>query len=82
MKRQDRLQPFPENIMSERRCLVTGANGFLGLNLVKQLTKQNWRVTALCKPRTDVQYLRQFPVDLIEGDICDAAVLVRDPTEH
>ena len=61
--------------MSERRCLVTGANGFLGLNLVEQLTRQNWRVSALCKPRTDVQYLRQFPVELIEGDICDAGVL-------
>jgi nucleoside-diphosphate-sugar epimerase len=59
--------------MPERHCLVTGANGFLGLNLVEQLTKENWRVTALCKPGTDFQYLWQFPVHLIEGDICDAA---------
>jgi nucleoside-diphosphate-sugar epimerase len=62
--------------MPDRDCLVTGAAGFLGLNLVEQLTKKNRQVTALCKPGTDLQYLRKFPVDLVEGDICDAAFLV------
>lgn len=61
--------------MAERYCLVTGANGFLGLNLVEQLTKEKWRVTALCKPGTNFRYLSRFPVDLVEGDICDAARL-------
>jgi dihydroflavonol-4-reductase len=61
--------------MFEHHCLVTGANGFLGLNLVEQLTKERWRVVALCQPRTDFQYLGQFPVDRVECDIRDAISL-------
>jgi nucleoside-diphosphate-sugar epimerase len=62
--------------MPEHHCLVTGANGFLGMNLVEQLTKARWRVIALCQPGTDFQYLRRFPVDLVECDIRDAASVV------
>lgn len=58
--------------MLERHCVVTGANGFLGMNLVEQLIKEKWRVIALCQPGTDFRYLRHFPIDLIEGDIRDA----------
>lgn len=61
--------------MAEPCCLVTGANGFLGLNLVEQLVQHGWRVFALCQPGTDIRYLRQFPVELVEGDICDAGRL-------
>jgi nucleoside-diphosphate-sugar epimerase len=61
--------------MLERHCLVTGANGFLGMNLVEQLAKEKWRVTALCQPGTDCQHLGHFPVDLVECDIRDAAAV-------
>lgn len=59
--------------MLEHHCLVTGANGFLGMNLVEQLTKARRRVIALCQPGTDFRCLGRFPVDLIECDIRDAA---------
>lgn len=59
--------------MLDRHCVVTGANGFLGINLVEQLIKARWRVIALCQPGTDLQYLRPFPVDLAECDIRDGA---------
>jgi nucleoside-diphosphate-sugar epimerase len=39
--------------MLVHHCLVTGANGFLGMNLIEQLTKDNWRVIALCQPGTE-----------------------------
>ena len=62
--------------MLDHHCLVTGANGFLGMNLVEQLTGENWRVTALCQPGTELQYLRHFPVAVIECDIRDIASVV------
>lgn len=54
-----------------RTCVVTGANGFLGLNLVEQLTRLGWRVTALCQPGSERRIVRRFPVDIVEADILD-----------
>jgi nucleoside-diphosphate-sugar epimerase len=52
-------------------AFVTGATGFLGLNLVEQLSERGWIVVAYHRPTSDVARLSQFPVRLAEGDIAD-----------
>ena len=58
-----------------RTAFVTGATGFLGLNLVQQLTEQGWTVTVLHRPSSNLTYLNRFPVTLAVGEIEDAASL-------
>ncbi|MCW5698760.1 MAG: NAD-dependent epimerase/dehydratase family protein, partial [Rhodospirillales bacterium] len=52
-------------------AFVTGATGFLGLNLVEQLSERGWIVVAYHRPTSNTRRLSQFPVRLIEGDIAD-----------
>ncbi|MDA0261944.1 MAG: NAD(P)H-binding protein [Proteobacteria bacterium] len=56
-------------------AFVTGATGFLGLNLVEQLVAQGWDVTALHRPTANLTYLKAFPVKLATGAIEDSASL-------
>lgn len=58
-----------------KTAFVTGATGFLGLNLVQHLTEQGWAVTALHRPSSDLTYLKRFPVTLASGKIEEAASL-------
>ncbi len=51
---------------------MTGATGFLGLNIVEQLTAQGWAVTALHRASSNLTYLKRFPVTLTGGKIEDA----------
>lgn len=60
-----------------RTAFVTGATGFLGLNLVEQLTAAGWQVCALHRPTSDLGYLKRFPTRLAEGVIEDADSLER-----
>jgi dihydroflavonol-4-reductase len=53
-------------------AFVTGATGFLGLNLVEQLSERGWVVVAYHRPSSDTKRLTQFPVRLAEGEIADA----------
>ncbi len=72
------LAPFVEsNPPMARTAFVTGGTGFLGLNLIQQLTEQGWRVTALHRPSSDLTYLKRFPVTLAAGEIEEAASLER-----
>ncbi len=58
-------------------AFVTGATGFLGLNLVRELTGLGWTVHALHRPQSNLTYLRHFPVRLAQGSIDDLASLER-----
>lgn len=58
-----------------KTAFVTGGTGFLGLNLIQQLTEQGWRVTALHRPSSSLTYLKRFPVTLAAGEIEEAASL-------
>ncbi len=58
-----------------KTAFVTGATGFLGLNLVEQLTARGWRVVALCRPTSPVERLAPFAVEPVEGDIGEPASL-------
>lgn len=55
-----------------RRAFVTGATGFLGLNLVEVLVGQGWEVLALHRSESDVGILERLGVRLVQGDITDA----------
>lgn len=57
--------------MAQRTAFVTGATGFLGLNLVEQLCAGGWRVTALHRHTSNLSGISRFPVDLVEGDLLE-----------
>jgi dihydroflavonol-4-reductase len=63
--------------VTTRRAFVTGGTGFLGLNLIEQLITDGWQVTALHRATSDLSELTRFPVDLVAGDVTDAANLRR-----
>ena len=68
--------------MAERHAFVTGGTGFLGRNLIEQLVRQDWQVTALHRPTSDLGTLADLPVRLVAGDILDPASLRRALSEQ
>ena len=66
----------------EKIAFVTGATGFLGLNLIDQLTDSGWQVAALHRSTSDVTSLKRFPVSLVEGTVEDADSLQRAVPEN
>lgn len=54
-----------------RSCHVTGANGFLGSNVVRSLLDRGYHVTALVGPDLDCENLAGLPVEVRELDVCD-----------
>jgi len=59
-----------------KTAFVTGATGFLGLNLIEELSKLDWKIIAFHLPLVDLKYLSQFDVIKIEGDLNDYASLI------
>lgn len=56
------------------KALVTGAGGFLGSHIVKQLVEQGHAVRALC--RREYPALRGLDVELAQGDLRDREAVV------
>lgn len=52
-------------------AFVTGATGFVGLNLVEQLLALGWRVLAMHRAGSDVKYLQRMPAERVPGDVTD-----------
>ena len=59
------------------KALVTGAAGFLGANMVRELLSQNWEVTAFHLPTEDLRNLEGLNIRLVEGNILDYLSLLR-----
>jgi len=55
----------------------TGSTGFVGLNLVEQLTRRGWRVIALHRPDSDTRRLDRFGIEHALGDVVDLQSLLR-----
>jgi nucleoside-diphosphate-sugar epimerase len=58
-------------------AFVTGATGFVGLNLVEQLLARGWRVIALHRASAELKYLARLPAERAVGDVTDADSLLR-----
>ncbi len=52
-----------------RRCLVTGATGFIGSCLARVLAQRGWQVTALVRAASDCSVLRGVPIRRAAGDL-------------
>jgi len=59
------------------RALVTGANGFIGSNLVRALIKRGFRVRAFVKPDSNLKNLEGLDVEIFHGDVRDMDSLER-----
>lgn len=56
-------------------AFVTGATGFLGLNLVERLAAGGWEIVALHRVGSDTARLARFPARRALGDIADRAAV-------
>lgn len=54
-----------------RTAFVTGATGFVGLNLVGELLAQGWRVLALHRGGSELKYLSRMAAERVVGDVTD-----------
>lgn len=61
--------------MSAEIVFVTGATGFLGHHMVPQLVASGYRVRALARPTSEVRHLQDPNIEVVTGDVLDAAVL-------
>ncbi len=66
----------------QKTAFITGGTGFLGTNLIKALCATGWKITALHRKTSTLKYIKDFPIDLIEGSITDKASLVRAMPEN
>jgi nucleoside-diphosphate-sugar epimerase len=58
------------------RALVTGANGFIGSHLVRELLQRGYDVNCLVRPTSDLRSIQGLPVRVFLGDIRNPATLV------
>ena len=57
-------------------AFVTGGTGFLGFNLIEQLLAKGWAVVALHRPTSNLKYLREKDIQLVEGSITEPNSLI------
>ncbi|MGM0574444.1 MAG: SDR family oxidoreductase [Myxococcota bacterium] len=60
-----------------RRVFVTGASGFIGSHLVRELLDLDFQVTCLVLPHDRAPLLGGLPVERVTGDLSDVDVLAR-----
>ena len=61
----------PEVKPNGRRAFLTGATGFVGANLVRELLDRGWDVTGTHRPNSNLFRLRGLDVRLHLADIAD-----------
>ena len=58
------------------KCFVTGASGFIGANLVHELTARGHEVKALLRPTSDLRGLAGAAFERVDGDVSDRDRLI------
>ncbi|HKH22871.1 MAG TPA: NAD(P)H-binding protein [Solirubrobacterales bacterium] len=56
-------------------ALVTGATGFIGGRLARELAGRGWEVRCLVRDRGRAEHLAEEGLELVEGDVLDASSL-------
>lgn len=59
------------------KAFVTGATGFIGASIVRELLKDGYEVRVLARPGSDRRNLDGLEVEIFEGDLSDQASLTR-----
>ncbi len=59
-----------------KKALVTGATGFVGINLCQQLVAQGWQLHILCRPSSNLGPLSTLPFSKTIGDINDPESII------
>ena len=60
-----------------KTVLVTGAGGFIGLNVVRTYSEYGWRVLALVHHRVPNELYNLNNVEVIQGDVTDKAFMAQ-----
>jgi dihydroflavonol-4-reductase len=60
------------------KAFVTGASGFIGSNLARELVAQGHRVKALLRPKADERGLAGVAFERVTGDVLDRKLLERE----
>ncbi|MFH1857628.1 MAG: SDR family oxidoreductase [Candidatus Omnitrophota bacterium] len=60
-----------ETLLTGKMCLVTGASGFIGYHVAKQLVDAGARIRVLVRPTSNTKFLDSLPVEKCVGDILD-----------
>ena len=55
---------------------VTGATGFIGLNIIKALIEAGHSVVAYARGSSNVRYLNHFPIRLMRGELTDLNAMI------
>lgn len=63
--------------METMNCFVTGSSGFIGANLVQELSARGHRVRALLRPGADLRGVAGVPFESVTGDLSDRTSLER-----
>lgn len=66
-----------DNVSREETVLVTGATGYLGRTLVRQLVDAGFRVRAFARPTSLTGELEQLGVEIVFGDMRDQSAVER-----
>ncbi len=59
------------------KVLVTGATGFIGGNLARELSRRGHEVRALVRPGSNTLTIEDTGVEPVSGDILDRGSVVR-----
>jgi len=55
----------------EAKAIITGSNGFIGSNLVRELLSKNYDVTCLVRKTSNLESIKNLPVKFAYGDCND-----------
>lgn len=55
-----------------RHAWVSGGSGFVGINVVRELLRQDWAVTLFCRPTANLHDLQGLPIQVMHGDLTRA----------